>query len=60
MARNYPGVGRRTAAVLFGEFGEGVYEVIDSSPERIREVLPEHRAKAVLEGRESEREKDGD
>jgi len=60
MARNYPGVGRRTAEVLFGEFGEDVYDVIDASPERIREVLPEHRAKAVLEGRESEREKNGD
>ncbi len=60
MARNYPGVGRRTAEVLFGEFGEDVYDVIDASPERIRQVLPEHRAKAVLEGRESEREKNGD
>lgn len=60
MARNYPGVGRRTAEVLFGEFGERVYDVIDSSPERIREILPEHRAKAVLEGRETERGKNGD
>lgn len=60
MARNYPGVGRRTAEVLFGEFGEDVYDVIDASPDKIREVLPEHRAKAVLEGRETEREKNGD
>jgi len=60
MARNYPGVGRRTAEVLFGEFGENVYDVIDSSPDRIRQVLPEHRAKAVLEGRQSERDRNGD
>ncbi|MDT8435833.1 MAG: NYN domain-containing protein [Gemmatimonadota bacterium] len=55
MARNYAGVGRRTAEALFSEFGSEVYEVIDSAPERIRSVLPEHRAKAVIEGRENER-----
>ncbi|MGW8283172.1 MAG: NYN domain-containing protein, partial [Gemmatimonadota bacterium] len=44
MSRNYPGVGRRTADVLFREFGEGVYTVIDEQPEKIRAVLPEHRA----------------
>jgi hypothetical protein len=55
MSRNYPGVGRRTAEVLFREFGDRVYAVIDEQPERIRAVLPEHRAKAVLAGREAER-----
>ncbi|MCL7991816.1 MAG: NYN domain-containing protein [marine benthic group bacterium] len=54
MSRNYPGVGRRTAEVLFREFGDGVFEVIDSQPDRIRAVLPEHRAKAVLAGRKAE------
>jgi uncharacterized protein (TIGR00288 family) len=54
MSRNYPGVGRRTADVLFREFGDRVYEVIDQQPERIRAVLPEHRAKAVLAGRDAE------
>jgi len=55
MSRNYAGVGRRTADVLFREFGDQVYLVIDEQPERIRAVLPEHRAKAVLAGREAER-----
>ena len=55
MSRNYPGVGRRTADVLFREFGDRVYQVIDQQPERIRAVLPEHRARAVLAGRDAER-----
>ena len=54
MSRNYPGVGRRTAEVLFREFGDNVFEVIDSQPDRVRSVLPEHRAKAVLAGRKAE------
>ncbi len=55
MSRNYPGVGSRTADVLFREFGDRVYAVIDEQPEKIRAVLPEHRARAVLAGREAER-----
>ena len=57
MSRNYPGVGLRTAEVLFREFGDRVYSVIDNNPDRIRAVLPEHRAKAVFAGREAERAK---
>ena len=57
MSRNYPGVGLRTAEVLFREFGDRVYSVIDNNPDRIRAVLPEHRARAVLAGREAERAK---
>jgi uncharacterized protein (TIGR00288 family) len=57
MSRNYPGVGLRTAEVLFREFGDRVYSVIDNNPDRIRAVLPEHRARAVFAGREAERAK---
>ncbi|MGD8495227.1 MAG: NYN domain-containing protein [Gemmatimonadales bacterium] len=56
MSRAYPGVGRRTAERLYEEFGEDVLEVIDNDPDRISNVLPEHRARAVIEGREAQRE----
>ncbi|MFQ5889996.1 MAG: NYN domain-containing protein [Gemmatimonadota bacterium] len=55
MTRNYPGVGRRTAERLVAEFGSEVLKVIDREPERVAQVLPEHRARAVLAGRRAER-----
>lgn len=55
MSRAYPGVGRRTAERLYEEFGDDVLDVIDNRPDRINAVLPEHRARAVIEGREAQR-----
>jgi len=54
MSRAYPGVGRRTAERLYEEFGDRLLDVIDNQPQRISDVLPEHRAKAVIEGREAQ------
>ncbi|MFW5947186.1 MAG: OST-HTH/LOTUS domain-containing protein, partial [Gemmatimonadota bacterium] len=56
MIRNYAGVGRKTAEKLLEEFGEDVFRVIDEQPERLSRVLPQHRAQAVVEAREAERE----
>ncbi len=56
MVRNYSGVGQRTAERLVDEFGERVFDVIDREPERVADLLSEHRARAVLEAREAERE----
>jgi uroporphyrinogen-III synthase len=55
MVRNYAGVGKRTAEALVDHFGPGVFEVIDSAPARLTEVLSEGRAKAVVAAREQER-----
>jgi len=56
MIRNYAGVGKRTAEVLFERFGDSVFDVIDSEPDRLTEVLSEGRAKVVVEARRIERE----
>lgn len=56
MVRNYAGVGKRTAEVLFDHFGDRVFEVIDSEPGRLTEVLSEGRAKVVREARRAEME----
>lgn len=56
MVRNYAGVGKRTAEVLFERFGDSVFDVIDSEPARLTEVLSEGRAKVVREARRVERE----
>ena len=56
MVRNYAGVGKRTAEVLFDHFGDRVFEVIDSEPARLTEVLSEGRAKVVRAARRAERE----
>ena len=56
MVRNYAGVGKRTAEVLVEHFGAGVFEIIDSNPDRLTEVITETRAKAVVAARAQERE----
>jgi len=56
MSKAYPSVGRRTAERLFEEFGDELRKVIDTQPERIKAILPEHRARAVIDGRKAERE----
>ena len=60
MSRAYPGVGRRTAERLYAEFGSNLMDVIDRQPQRITDILPEHRARAVIEGREAQRGANGD
>jgi len=60
MSRAYPGVGRRTAERLYAEFGADLLDVIDEEPHKINSILPEHRARAVIEGREAQREARGD
>lgn len=56
MIRNYAGVGKRTAEVLYERFGEDVFDVIDREPSRVTDVLSEGRAKVVIEARRAERE----
>jgi len=56
MVKSYAGVGRKTAEALVDAFGEGVFSVIDEQPDRLANVLPEHRAQAVIEAREAELE----
>ena len=56
---SYPGVGRKTAEKLVEAFGDEVFDVIDREPERLTTVLPEHRAQAVIEARQAERERVG-
>jgi hypothetical protein len=52
----YAGVGRKTAETLVEAFGSELLHVLDEQPERVREVLPDHRAERVLEARREERE----
>ncbi|MFW6084471.1 MAG: hypothetical protein ACODAA_04600, partial [Gemmatimonadota bacterium] len=57
MSRTYPGVGQRTAERLYEAFGDEVLDVIDRDPGRIKDVLPQHRAQAVIDGRAAELER---
>ncbi|UCF18504.1 MAG: NYN domain-containing protein [Gemmatimonadota bacterium] len=52
----YAGVGQRTAEVLVRAFGTDLLRVLDEEPQRVRDVLPDHRAERVLEARREERE----
>ncbi len=55
----YPGVGRKTAESLVEAFGAETLKILDEEPERVREVLPDHRAERVLEARREELEAGG-
>ena len=55
----YPGVGRATAKRLVSAFEDKVFDVIDNEPQRLNEVLPKARAKAVVDARAAERENAG-
>ncbi len=57
--RSYAGVGDRTAQTLVEAFGSDLFRVMDEQPDRIREVLPDHRAERVLEARRKELESGG-
>ncbi len=57
--RSYAGVGERTAQTLVEAFGSDLLRVMDEEPDRIREVLPDHRAERVLEARRKELESGG-
>jgi hypothetical protein len=50
----YAGVGERTAEALVEAFGSDVFRVMDEEPDRIRQVLPDHRADRVLDARKEE------
>ena len=52
----YAGVGRKTAETLVEAFGGDLLRILDQQPERVREVLPDHRAERVLEARREERD----
>ncbi len=40
-------------------FGDEVFRVLDEEPDRVHEVLPENRARRVIEARKEERGDDG-
>jgi len=55
----YPGVGGRTAEALVDAFGDDLFRILDEEPGRVRELLSDHRAERVLEGRRKELEAGG-
>ena len=56
MKERYSGVGEKTARKLVAEFGDETLSVIDEDPRRIENLLPKHRAEAVLQARAAERQ----
>jgi uncharacterized protein (TIGR00288 family) len=50
LTHRYKGVGQKTAESLVKEFGPGLYQVMQSNPDRIRKVIPANRAEQVLSG----------
>jgi uroporphyrinogen-III synthase len=58
--KRYSGVGERTAETLAEAFGKDLFRVLDEEPDRVREILPDHRAERVLDARRREREAGGE
>jgi len=59
LTNSYKGVGKKTAEKLTEAFGDKVFEVFESSPDRVKEVLTPGRATALLEQWEADRERRG-
>jgi hypothetical protein len=49
LANSYRGVGKKTAEALVENFGEELFSVLHSDPDRVRSVVPAARAEALLE-----------
>jgi uncharacterized protein (TIGR00288 family) len=49
LSNSYKGVGKKTAEILVEEFGEHLFEILESDPERIHQVVPQNRAERVIE-----------
>jgi uncharacterized protein (TIGR00288 family) len=58
--KRYPGVGGRTAETLVEAFGTDLFRILDQEPDRVRALLPDHRAERVLEARRKELEAGGE
>jgi len=57
--KDYPGVGGKTAEALVEAFGSDLFRVLDQEPDRVRELLSDHRAERVLAARRKELETGG-
>lgn len=49
LSNSYRGVGKKTAEALVENFGEELFSVLQSEPDRVRSVIPPGRADTVLE-----------
>ncbi|NNK64893.1 MAG: NYN domain-containing protein, partial [Gemmatimonadetes bacterium] len=49
LTNSYRGVGKKTAEALVEAFGEDLFSVLHTQPERVRSVVPAARAEALLE-----------
>ncbi|MEK9504626.1 NYN domain-containing protein [Gaopeijia maritima] len=49
LSNSYRGVGKKTAEALVENFGETLFTVLQTDPERVKSVVPPARAEAVLE-----------
>ncbi len=49
LTNSYKGVGKKTAEALLEAHGDGLFQVMESDPDRIRALLPAARAEALLE-----------